>query len=142
MAYIERKKKTMTETQIIRKWLEKQNYAITTAHCPDKTIIFFYKHSIEKQAIYAIVKYENDNSFHLRNLFIKNKTAEIGLFSKLEIDEITENGLHEQLLNLKKAIDNEERDNFYDNSMHYPQTFDNTTSIINQYVSQNCYSES
>lgn len=142
MAFIKRKKKTMTEIQIICKWLEKQNYAITTAHSPDKTIIFFYKHGIEKQAIYTIVKYENDNSFHLGNLFIKNKAAEIGLFSQLKADEITENELHEQLLNLKKAIDNEECDNFYDNSMHYPQTFDNAASIINQYVSQNCYSES
>lgn len=64
----------MTETQTICKWLEKQNYAITTAHSPDKTIIFFHKHGIEKQAIYAIVKYENDNSFHIGNLFVKNKT--------------------------------------------------------------------
>lgn len=78
MAFIKRKKKTMTEIQIICKWLEKQNYAITTAHSPDKTIIFFYKHGIEKQAIYAIVKYESDNSFHLGNLFVKNKALPNG----------------------------------------------------------------
>lgn len=64
----------MTKTQTIGKWLEKQNYAIATAHRPDKTIIFFYKQGIEKQVIYAIVKYENDNGFHIGNLFIKNKT--------------------------------------------------------------------